>query len=458
MRRAEEFFLRHERLFELLFALACFLFYLAWAMAKWENYGPDENMRLMIPRYILKHGALPTGWEGEVLQGSWGISYGFKPTQLPALLSALFMKIASLLGASGDALVVAARLTSVFAGAGGILVLFRAMGKLFSRPVKWFLVILTASIPQYAFLSSYVNNDIVAVFGTFLILWAWILAARDGWSVRGVVVLAIGIGVVGLSYFNAFGWILMSIFYFFLTQDYPRREDAPEVRRETKKKILKVFLLVFFLAAAILLPLYLRNLLLHGDLLGDAAMAASQAGRADPEFMASLPATPQSEGLSLWQMLSRDRFVWPRITIRSFFGCFGFMKYYLPLPFYVFYYLVFGAGLLLSVLALLGARKAKTSVLASAGISRRRAAALGFCAFAGIVITLSLYTWYAYASDYQAQGRYIYPALAGVLLFLGIGYSRPKRLPKAFWLVLYAALIGSALAAYFGVYLRTPLS
>ena len=199
MKRAEEFFVRHERLFEGLFVLACFLFYFAWAAVKWENYGPDENMRLMIPRFILKHGALPTGWEGEVLQGSWGISYGFKPTQLPALCSALFMKIASLFGGFGDTLVVAARMTSVLAGAGGIFVLFRAMGRLFSRPVKWFLVILTASLPQYAFLSSYVNNDIVAVFGTFLVLWAWILAAKEGWRAKTVILLAIGIGVVGLS-------------------------------------------------------------------------------------------------------------------------------------------------------------------------------------------------------------------------------------------------------------------
>ncbi|MGX8704596.1 MAG: glycosyltransferase family 39 protein [bacterium] len=458
MRRAEEFFVRHERLFEGLFVLACFLFYFAWAAVKWENYGPDENMRLMIPRFILKHGTLPTGWEGEVLQGSWGISYGFKPTQLPAIFSALFMKLASLFGGSGDTLVVAARMTSVLAGAGGILVLFRAMGRLFSRPVKWFLVILTASIPQYAFLSSYVNNDIVAVFGTFLILWAWILAAKEGWRAKTVLLLAAGIGVVGLSYFNAFGWILMSIFYFFLTQEYPRKGEAPEVRREKRIKVFKAFLLVFCLAAAILLPLYLRNLFLHGDLLGDAATAASKAHRADPDFMASLPATPLAEGLSLWDMLAKNRFSWPRNTLRSFFGCFGFMEYYLPLPFYVFYYLIFGGGLVLFIVSLIDAFKKRTSVLAFAGVSRWKAAMLNLSAFASICITLGLYTWYAYASDYQAQGRYVYPALAGILLFLGIGYERTRRLPKAFWLALYAALIGSALAVCFFVYLKTPLA
>lgn len=456
MKRAGEFFLKHERFFEILFVLACFFFYLSWALVKGENYAPDENMRLMIPRFILKHGKLPTGWEGEVLQYNWGISYGFKPTQLPAILSALFMKAASLVHNTDYTLLIAARLTSILAGAGGVFVLFRIMGRLFSRPVKWLIAVTAALIPQYAFLSSYVNNDIVAVFGTLVILWAWVYAAKEGWGAKPSVLLALGIAVVGLSYFNAFGWILMSIPFFFLTQDYPKKTDAPEVRRAKRRKFLKAFLIVFCIAAALLLPLYLRNLILHGDLFGDAATAASQAQRANPDFMASLPKTPKAMGLSVMDMLSYNNWYWPQITLRSFFGYFGFMTYMLTTKYYVVYYFLFAAGLFAAVLAFIEARRRHVPALAEAGIRGRNAAALYLCVLASMLITIGLYTWYAYASDFQAQGRYVYPALGGFLLFMGIGFTHIKRHPRILWFMAFVALVANVLCAYFDVYLQTP--
>ena len=450
------FFVRHERVFEIVFVLLCFAFYLVWAMVKGENYGPDENMRLMIPRYIFNTGKLPTGWENEVLQTDWGISYGFKPTQLPAILSALFMKLVSMIHHADRALLWAARLTSVFAGAGGVFVLFKVMGRLFSRPVKWLVVVLMATIPQYAFLSSYVNNDIVALFGTLVILWSWIYAAQEGWDWKAALVLALGIAIVGLSYFNAFGWILMSIFYFFLTQDYPKKSDTVEERKAKQRKFLKAFLIVVGVAAVLLLPLYLRNLIIHGDLFGDAATAASQAQRANPEFMASLPKTPKAQGLSILEMFSYENFYWPQITLRSFFGYFGFMAYMPSTKYYVVYYFLFGGGLFAAILAFAEGRWRKVPVLAEAKVRGRTAVALYTSVLVSIFITIALYTWYAYASDFQAQGRYIYPAIGGLLLFIGIGFTYIRRHPKVLWFMAFVALAINAICVFFDVYLTTP--
>lgn len=452
---AAGFFVRHEHIFEVLFVLICLLFYLMWMMAQGENYAPDELMRYMIPRYIFRHGTLPTGWEQEVLERQWGISYGFKPTQLPAILSALCMKLVSFFNSTDRALLLGARIPSVLCGAGGVFVLFRIMGRLFSRPVKWLVVVLTATIPQYIFLSSYVNNDIVAAFGTFLILWAWVAAAQDGWCVRNGILLSVGIAVVGLSYFNAFGWILMSVFYFFLTQDYPGREDSPWEKKEKRKRIFRVLLVICCVSLALALPLYLRNLFIHGDLLGDAAVAASQAQRADPEFLASLPLTPKAQGLSILDLLSYENFFWPQTTLRSFFGYFGFMTYPLTTKYYVLYYILFGGGLFAMLLSLGYAGRGKEPVLEESGIRGRKTAALLLCVLASILITVGLYTWYAYASDFQAQGRYVYPALVGILLFLGIGFTFIRRHPRILWFMIFVGLVANVLCVFFDNFLTT---
>ena len=50
--------------------------------------------------------------------------------------------------------------------------------------IKWMITILVTSIPQFAFISSYVNNDIFALAGALLILFSWVyILKKKEWDV-----------------------------------------------------------------------------------------------------------------------------------------------------------------------------------------------------------------------------------------------------------------------------------
>ena len=76
------------------------------------EHAPDEAMRMLIPQYIVSHHALPNGMEEAVRHPLWGFSYALYP-YLTALISSVFMGIASLFTGNAAVLLTAARLTSV---------------------------------------------------------------------------------------------------------------------------------------------------------------------------------------------------------------------------------------------------------------------------------------------------------------------------------------------------------
>ena len=95
--------------------MGVFLFYLAWILP--FNEAPDEKMRYLVPTYIYRHGTLPAGWDEEVLNKMWGISYAFHPI-LPYILGGYLMRIVGIFNSSEHALLMAARCINVFFGMG----------------------------------------------------------------------------------------------------------------------------------------------------------------------------------------------------------------------------------------------------------------------------------------------------------------------------------------------------
>ena len=57
-----------------LFVLGTWLF---WAFLLPLNEGPDENMRLQIVQFILEYRKLPTGWQKEIMDYTWGGYCGY---------------------------------------------------------------------------------------------------------------------------------------------------------------------------------------------------------------------------------------------------------------------------------------------------------------------------------------------------------------------------------------------
>ena len=132
-------------------------------------------MRSRIVEYIVEYGKLPTGYQQEIMDYSWGFTYGFRPI-LPQILEALFVRVGMLFTADATAdafgLLFVGRLSSVLCGlvyAGYV----RAIAKkLFAVPrIQWLFTLLAVCLPQAAFLFTYLNCDSMALMATAMILW-----------------------------------------------------------------------------------------------------------------------------------------------------------------------------------------------------------------------------------------------------------------------------------------------
>ena len=93
----------------------------------------------------------------------------------------------------------------------------KASGKLFpkekySREVRWLFAALAGFMPQAIFMGTYVNTDSLALLAAAMILYAWASYLREDWTWKNCILLAVGMAVCALSYYNAYGWILCSFF------------------------------------------------------------------------------------------------------------------------------------------------------------------------------------------------------------------------------------------------------
>ena len=166
------------------------------------EHAPDEAMRMLIPEYIVSHHALPNGMEESVRHPLWGFSYALYP-YLTAIISSVFMAITSLFTKNAAALLTAARLTSVLSGTGTLIVVFLIGEELFERRESALLGgIFVGFLPQFVFLSCYVNNDSFAVFTVALIIYFWIRGMKSAFCKKDCIGLGAGCGLCALSYYN----------------------------------------------------------------------------------------------------------------------------------------------------------------------------------------------------------------------------------------------------------------
>ena len=201
---------------ELVFLAGIFVFCAYWAHLLPLDAGPDEKMRYDIPMYIYEHGRLPHGGDPSIRNPIWGTSYAFLPI-LSYIISALFMKIMSIFSTDPQHLLWAARLVSACFTTGAVFFVFRAGKKLFDGYSKWFFVCLVAVLPEALFMGVYVNNDAMAICCGAAIIYYWIIGMERNWDIPSCVLLGLWLGLCAMSYLNAYGFLLCSIFVFTLS-------------------------------------------------------------------------------------------------------------------------------------------------------------------------------------------------------------------------------------------------
>lgn len=427
-----------EEYLEIAFVLLCFFIYFTWALMQPYDTAPDEYMRYDIPKFIFEHSMFPLGQDPSIRNPIWGISYGFGPL-LPAILSSIFMKIVSLFTMEEFALLMGARMVSVLASVGTVIVVIKIYKHLFSNQVAWLFVALVSLLPQFVFISTYVNNDALAIFSTALIVYFWIMGQESYWNIKDCIGLAIALSICALSYFNAYGFILVSIILFFWSSINFNNE--PEKRINMWKKSALITLIVFLFAGW----WFIRNWVLYKDLFGiSTSMHYAQLYAID-EYKPINRKTPYNLGYSVSYMLFQMN--WLKDSYISFIGKFGYMSIPLKGWMYWVYNLIFLSGLAGWLI------KLKYMIREKMKVQDKQKKAFYVCLLLSAIIPVILSIYYSYCSDFQPQGRYLLPMLIPFMIFLGKGIEEVSallhRFKDSFLYIIFLAILVVALASCF---------
>ena len=222
--------------------------------------------------------------------------------------------------------------------------------------------------------------------------------------------------ICAMSYYNSYVWVLASIFIYFITYFYQNKKDYKGFVR------LSAFIVVVTLV--LMGYLFARHLYLYHDLLGFKVSREYADIYANEAFKPENRGNPSNLGYSLWHMLFDMG--WLSSTYRSFIGFFGPMAYPLNNNVYRFYTLFF-------IVAFIGFVYFVFKLIANAKHQKPTLDWIVFyisLAFCGVMaVALSMYN--SYFSDYQPQGRYCFPLLPALAIFVAKGFETLISLIKS---------------------------
>lgn len=441
-----------ERTVEILFFLFILVFYAMWARVQPLSAGPDEQMRYQIAQYIYENGKLPVGDDPAVRNAVWGISYAFFPI-LDYMIAAVFMKAMSLVSTAPFALLFAARCVNVLLGVGTAFVASLIGKRLFERRKAWLFTAFIALMPGSLFVFTYVNCDAMALFASAVIIYSWVRYLSEGWTWCNCLILAFGVSICTLSYYNAYGFILCSIIFFGITLFVQSKQSGSLIEFLKKGSFVSVIVL------AMTGWWFIRNGILYdGDFLARNACTLCGEKYAKADYKPSKIVTPRDSGYSLLDMLSKgypneDHLSWMELVSEGFVGKFGaIMEVEMPKWLTNNYMDFIKAGFILVFL-----HPIKTFALRIKKTWNKKAL-FNWCMLIALIIPNILNVYYSYVSDYQPQGRYSIPMMVPLTYFIVMGYEnmvevqfKDKRLRTALYTIVCALLVILAVYVFVGV-------
>ena len=422
------------------------LIYLAWSRRIVIGGGDDEFMRYDIARYIYDHKKLP--WVDDTALCStniWGLSYANRP-MLNYMISAFFMWISSLIGYADEvSLMYAARLTSVISSAVTIYFMIRIADRL-GLGNRYFMPVCFGLVPEFAFLSGYVNSDSFAIMSVAMTIYFWIMGLQMKWDKKSIIGITISLAICLASYQNVYGYILLSGTLFLISSLYFSKRGGRPFSR--------AFLIGIGVIAVVLLLSgwwYIRNAIhYNGDFSGRKAMLEASEMYAVPELKPGNKLSLYEQGVSLFTML------FPMGWLSGgLYSCIGNFRVFegseAEVKLFSILIKLMIAVIALGVAAYIAGRiykfVKKKSGYKSEDISDdflpgslRTLADIHLFTGAFIVCLLSLI--YSYFDDFQLAGRYIVPALLPVFIWFGQGFEYAgKRIPAVVERVLTILII-----------------
>ena len=274
---------------------------------------------------------------------------------------------------------------------------------------RWLFCFLIMFLPENIFMHTYVNTDSMALLAVSVILYSWLSMLLNKPSYRACIQLALGITLCAMSYYNAYGYVLVSVilFPFFYLSDQTGKNT---------KLLFRHGCLTALLALAGSLWWFIRSFILyHGDFLGLTARTAYAVKTADAAHNPLTRVTFYSSGHSLTDLLFHSDF--SIRTFNSFLAMFGPASISSSIWLYRFYKLILPIGLICFFLFLTRKKEIFQSSFQSDRVRIRFDIPAGLSA----LIVFGLGLWYNYTFDYQPQGRYFLPLLIPFMYFVSVG-------------------------------------
>lgn len=376
---------------------------------------PDEYNRFLIPQYIAEHGTLPNGYDESIRIHGYGFSYGFQPI-LPYMFQGYSMSFFSLFTESDSAFYIVARGVNVFFGLCMAIVVW-LLGKEWFQDRRFSLLFsyLITFLPQSLYMHTYVNTDSCCMLSIAIMLYGITKCFHHNFLLRDCTLLAVGIILCALSYYNAYGYILSSILLFTAGHFHREKKLTFDWKNWLKKGC--------FISAIVLLGIawwFIRSALLYdGDILGLATRDKCAMLYATPQFHPETRVTWQNSGHSIFDMLAESDFL--NTSMLSFIGIYGAME----ITSTIWMYRAYKYGFLLALLfcTIISDRK---TIHFSPAINEKTSLRIFFhinmifC----IMLPLFLSIWYSYTTDYQPQGRYLLPALIPLVYYAVKGVEK----------------------------------
>ena len=383
-----------------------FLWFLVWSFILPYNSGPDEFMRYDVARYIYKYRSLPRG-DNPILctSNAWGVSYAYSP-YLSYLLSACMMYVASIFCKTGVTILHIARLISVISSTITVVFLFK-ISKEIGLKNYYVLPILVGLLPQFTFISAYVNNDAFAIMSVSIIIYAWCIGMKSRWNLRSCILLTVGMSICVAAYYNCYGYLLISFIGYVSSNVYWTVKERDMV---CFKRMIAKGLKMFFVTFALSGWWFVRNYIIYdGDVMGTNVSRKAAIKYAIAELNPINKLSLKEQGVSLYEMLINMG--WITASAKSFVGCFGYMQYWLSNNVYYAVGIFILVGVVMKIIR---DRKLDNDII-SVG--------LNVMLFLSAIIVVALSIIYSYTSDYQAQGRYVLPMLIPLMIFVCEGYQ-----------------------------------
>ncbi len=383
---------------------------------------PDESNRMLIPQFIYDHGALPTGLEEEVRIQGCGFSYGLYNT-LPYIFQGLAMKLVGIFTTSELALLYAARSVNIVFGMLMAWVVYKLGLRVFTHNgFRWLFCFAVMYLPESLFVHTYVNTDSCCMLSTAMILYALVWAYQEKFHVRNCVWLALGIILCALSYYNAYGYILCSIFLFVAC--YIRKQEGKWTF--DWKEMLRYGLFISAVVIAGAGWWFIRAyFVLDGDILGLQTKEELALLYAIEET--SPLNTYAAKGISVWQMLEENQFF--QCLYDSFIAAYGSLCIRGNYWTYFSYKLFFAAGIM-GLIVPEALSFIKTRRLAKPDV---RSLFFHFNMILCMLLPLVIMIRYAYTMNYQHQGRYILPSLIPIMYYTVRGIEKLTKIKIGSW-------------------------